>query len=66
MKDCMIAGRVKCLDGPKVADPWASVSSASEFIQSLFWQPTRAFKLHTMAISALAIVPYSQIILIKV
>ena len=42
------------------------VSSASEFVHSLSWQPTRTFKPHTRAIHALEIVPSSHITLIKV
>ena len=43
----------------------ASASLASEFTHSLSWHPTRKFKPHTRAISALAIVPSSQITLIS-
>ena len=44
----------------------ASASSLSEFTYCLSWLLTQTFKPHTRAISALAVVPYSQISLIKV
>ena len=44
----------------KFGKPWASVSLVSEFIHSLSRQPARTFKLHTRAISVLAIVLSSQ------